>query len=95
MLDVLVQRLDESDHRLGEAIDRRIEKREFEFDKLASRLETISPLKTLARGYCLTMDSKDGSIISRISQVRIGQRIETQLSDGRIISQIEKIQHSE
>ncbi|MFM8213111.1 MAG: exodeoxyribonuclease VII large subunit, partial [Pirellula sp.] len=80
MLDVLVQKLDESDHRLSESIDRRIEKRQFEFDKLASRLEAISPLKTLARGYCLTTDSKDGSIVSKASQVRVGQRIETQLS---------------
>ncbi|MBU6387988.1 MAG: exodeoxyribonuclease VII large subunit [Planctomycetes bacterium] len=91
MLDVLVQKLDENDHRLGEAIDRRIEKRQFEFDKLASRLETISPLKTLARGYCLTMDTKDGSILSQTSQVRLGQRIETQLSDGSILSLVEKI----
>ncbi|MFM7976485.1 MAG: exodeoxyribonuclease VII large subunit, partial [Pirellula sp.] len=91
MLDVLVQKLDESDHRLGEAIDRRIEKRQFEFDKLASRLEAISPLKTLARGYCLTTDSKDGSIVSKASQVRVGQRIETQLSEGRITSVVEKI----
>ncbi len=91
MLDVLVQKLDENDHRLGEAIDRRIEKRQFEFDKLASRLDTISPLKTLARGYCLTMDTKDGSILSQTSQVRVGQRIETQLSDGSILSLVEKI----
>ncbi|MFM7931408.1 MAG: exodeoxyribonuclease VII large subunit, partial [Pirellula sp.] len=91
MLDVLVQKLDESDHRLSESIDRRIEKRQFEFDKLASRLEAISPLKTLARGYCLTTDSKDGSIVSKASQVRVGQRIETQLSEGRITSVVEKI----
>lgn len=91
MLDVLVQKLDESHHRLGESIDRRIEKRQFEFDKLASRLEAISPLKTLARGYCLTTDSKDGSIVSKASQVRVGQRIETQLSEGRITSVVEKI----
>jgi len=95
MLDVLVQKLDENDHRLGEAIDRRIEKRQFEFDKLASRLDTISPLKTLARGYCLATDSKDGSIVSKTSQVRVGQRIETQLSDGRITSVVEKINPSQ
>ncbi|MCE2810476.1 MAG: exodeoxyribonuclease VII large subunit [Planctomycetaceae bacterium] len=94
MLDVLVQKLDENDHRLGEAIDRRIEKRQFEFDKLASRLDTISPLKTLARGYCLAMDAKDGSIISQVSQAKVGQRLETQLSDGLLISLIEKISPS-
>ncbi len=94
MLDVLVQKLDESGHRLSEAIDRRIEKRQFEFDKLASRLDTISPLKTLARGYCLAMDAKDGSIISQVSQAKVGQRLETQLSDGLLISLIEKISPS-
>lgn len=95
MLDVLVQKLDENDHRLREGIDRQIEKKHFEFDKLASRLETISPLKTLARGYSLTMDTKDGEIISRTSGVQVGKRIETQLADGRIISLVEQIHPSD
>ena len=91
MLDSLVQRLDEIDYRLTEGIDRQTEKRQFEFDKLASRLETISPLKTLARGYSLAMDIQHGVVLSRVEQTRPGQRIETRVSDGSWISIVEEI----
>lgn len=91
MLDSLVQRLDEIDYRLTEGIDRQAEKRQFEFDKLASRLETISPLKTLARGYSLAMDVQHGVVLSRVEQTRVGQRIETRVSDGSWISIVEEI----
>jgi exonuclease VII large subunit len=41
------------------------------------------------------MDTKDGEIISRTSGVQVGERIETQLADGRIISLVEQIHPSD
>jgi exodeoxyribonuclease VII large subunit len=95
MLDVSVQKLDEIDYRLTQGIDRLIEKRQFEFDKLASRLEAISPLKTLARGYSLAIETNQGSIISGVDQVKPGDRLETRVSDGSIFSQIERVVRKE
>jgi exodeoxyribonuclease VII large subunit len=95
MLDVSVQKLDEIDYRLTQGIDRLIEKRQFEFDKLASRLEAISPLKTLARGYSLAIETHQGSIISGVDQVKPGDRLETRVSDGSIFSQIERVVRKE
>jgi exodeoxyribonuclease VII large subunit len=92
MLDVLVQKLDEIDHRLSENVDRQNEKRQYAFDKLASRLEAMSPLKTLARGYSLAMDAAQGGIISRVEQVQVGDKIQTRVSDGTLISVIDQIQ---
>jgi exodeoxyribonuclease VII large subunit len=94
-LDVSVQKLDEIDYRLTQGIDRLIEKRQFEFDKLASRLEAISPLKTLARGYSLAIETNQGSIISGVDQVKPGDRLETRVSDGSIFSQIERVVRKE
>jgi len=95
MLDVSVQKLDEIDYRLTQGIDRLIEKRQFEFDKLASRLEAISPLKTLARGYSLAIETNQGSIISGVDQVKPGDRLEIRVSDGSIFSQIERVVRKE
>jgi exodeoxyribonuclease VII large subunit len=92
MLDSSIQRLDEIDYRLTESLDRQLEKREFEFEKIASQLETISPLKTLARGYSLTMDAQKGAILSRVEQVHVGQRTETRVENGKWTSIIERIE---
>lgn len=94
MLDVLTQKIDEVDYRLTEGVDRQLEKRQHEFDKIASRLEAISPLKTLARGYSLAIDNKTGAIVSRIGQAQVGQQLETRMSDGSVISRIEEIKPS-
>lgn len=92
MLDSSIQRLDEIDYRLTESLDRQLEKREFEFAKIASQLETISPLKTLARGYSLTMDAQKGAILSRVEQVHVGKRTETRVENGKWTSIIERIE---
>jgi exodeoxyribonuclease VII large subunit len=95
MLDSSVQRLDEVDYRLTESLDRQIEKREFEFEKIASRLDAISPLKTLARGYSLTMDPQQGTILSRVEQVHVGLRTETRVENGNWMSIVERIERTE
>jgi len=95
MLEVLTQKIDEVEYRLNESLDRQIEKRKHQFEKTASRLEAISPLKTLARGYSLAIEPKRGAIISSIAQVKNGQQMETRLSDGSLISRIEEIKQSE
>jgi exodeoxyribonuclease VII large subunit len=95
MLDSSVQRLDEVDYRLTESLDRQIEKRKFEFEKIASRLDAISPLKTLARGYSLTMDPQQGTILSRVEQVHVGLRTETRVENGNWTSIVERIEAAE
>ena len=52
------------------------------FAELSAKLDTLSPLKILARGYSVT--KKDGHIINSISQVNPNDKIEVVLSDGNI-----------
>lgn len=54
----------------------------------ARTLNTISPLKTLERGYSITLDSKGSPIIS-IKQLKVDDTIETRLFNGSIISHVE------
>ena len=49
----------------------------------AARLEDLSPIKTLARGYSVTRD-ENGKIVSSIDQTQIGQRVIVSLVDGRL-----------
>ena len=48
--------------------------------ELVTKLDSISPLKTLIRGYSLT--EKDGQIIKRVSQIDKGDIITIKFSDG-------------
>ncbi len=55
------------------------------------RLETVSPLATLSRGYSMTKDKK-GSLIRTSSTIDIGDTITTQLGKGTLFSQVTKVE---
>ena len=56
-----------------------------------SRLEALSPVKVLARGYSVSSLLPSKMVIKSIKDVRAGDRMQTRLKDGQIISNIEKI----
>ena len=45
-----------------------------------TKLDTLNPLKTLIRGYCLA--ERDGKIIKSVKDVNVGDKIELKFSDG-------------
>lgn len=55
--------------------------------ELAARLQAISPIQVLARGYSVTLD-ENGRPILNAAQVEEGTLIETQLAQGRLQSQV-------
>jgi exodeoxyribonuclease VII large subunit len=56
-----------------------------------SRLEALSPLKTLARGFSVSRRQKDERLIRSIDDVTPGEGMETILQDGRLLSVIETV----
>jgi exodeoxyribonuclease VII large subunit len=58
---------------------------------LAATLDTLSPLKSLARGYSITKSKKDGSLIKSIHAVSVGDRLEISLTDGRLGCTVDSI----
>jgi exodeoxyribonuclease VII large subunit len=63
-----------------------VERKKSLLEILAKRLEALSPLAILNRGYSLTLRLKDGAVLKENKQVQTGEEIETRLSKGRIIS---------
>lgn len=57
---------------------------------LTEKLNIVSPLATLDRGYSITSSKKKG-VISSIKSLKVGEKILTQLSDGKIETVVEKI----
>ncbi len=54
----------------------------------ARALETVSPLATLQRGYSITQAGENGAVVTDSRQVTSGDRLETRLAHGRIISTV-------
>ena len=71
------------------ALGRRIETARQRLESAVGRLEGLSPLKVLARGYSLTRRLDDLSVVRRPDQVVAGDWVLTQVSGGRVISRVE------
>jgi len=58
---------------------------------LCGKLDSLSPLKVLARGYSITQNQQNLTIRS-IKDVNVGEHIKTRLTDGNIISQVIRLE---
>jgi exodeoxyribonuclease VII large subunit len=82
--------LDDWHERLQRAVRRRVEQLHQQLQARAERLESLSPLNVLARGYSLTRKEDDTLMLHDAGQVRPGQRIVTRLQHGQITSRVEE-----
>lgn len=58
---------------------------------LTARLDGVSPLATLGRGYSITRTPR-GEVISNAAQVSAGDSLVTTLAQGRLQVRVEKIE---
>lgn len=84
----LARGLDELSARATRALANRASRARDRLAALAGKLDSLSPLQVLARGYSLTQREPDGALVTEASQVRPGDRIRTRLQHGELISQI-------
>ena len=49
--------------------------------KAITKLDTLSPLKTLTRGYCLT--ESDGKVITKAEELKTGMEVDLRFQDGK------------
>ena len=84
------RRLDELDARLIRSLRHRRLLAQTRLDAMASRLESLSPLAVLARGYSVTKRLDDQSIVRRADQLTPGERIRTVLASGTVTSTVDK-----
>jgi exodeoxyribonuclease VII large subunit len=58
---------------------------------LAARLEAISPLEVLARGYSVIQSMPDGRLLTDAAQVRSGDQIDCRLAKGTIRGTVSEV----
>ena len=60
----------------------RINKKRLELSKIATKIDTLSPMKVIARGYCTT--EKDGKIVKKMSSLEKGDILSIKYIDGKV-----------
>ena len=82
-LDMLVKSIENS-------ISQKVTKARADSVKLIAKLDALSPLKTLSRGYIIA--EKDGKIVSNIDETNVDDILELRLKNGKLKTKvIEKI----
>jgi exodeoxyribonuclease VII large subunit len=76
------QRLDGVTAALERNMARRLEQLRSRQVLAAARLEAISPLATLGRGYAIVRQ-EDGRVVRRVAQVHTGERLDVHVADGQ------------
>src|SRR3954447_12906840 len=85
------RRLDELTVHGNAAVRRLLREHEGRLAMMAGKIESLSPLAVLARGYTITQDARTGEVIRAASRLRIGQSIVTLFGEGSAISKVESI----
>jgi exodeoxyribonuclease VII large subunit len=83
------RRLDEWMERLERAMRQQIGRASESLRAQTARLESLSPLNVLGRGYSVTRRQADLAVLHNPDQVRPGDLVETWVQHGRIISRVE------
>jgi exodeoxyribonuclease VII large subunit len=76
------QRLDDLDRAAHTSVAHRLALGRERLNGLLSRLSSLNPQATLARGYAVVRRGDDGRVVSRRDQVSPGDRLSVQVSDG-------------
>ena len=85
----LRQRLDDMSSRLAPAGERALAVKRDRIAAYAGRLESLSPLKVLERGYSVTL-RPDARVVRSIDEIQEGEVLSTRVRDGVISSRVEK-----
>ncbi len=88
LLETPTQRLDDLHESLDNKLDVVIQSRTEQLERVSQVLDAISPLKTLARGYSVTLDAESDKVVMSVEHVKSGQQIRTKLSDGEFVSKV-------
>lgn len=83
------QRLADLEDRMGRIMERRVTAGRHRLALLAGRLQSLSPLEQISRGYGFITDG-GGKRLESVSQVKPGDRITVQVRDGRAVARVEE-----
>lgn len=85
------QRQAELARRLSQAMERRLKERAWRLSSLAERLDDLSPLRTLGRGYAIVSRS-GGEVVRDTAVLTPGERVRLRFAQGQAAARIEEVE---
>ncbi len=85
------QKIDELGKDIAIRIDHLVKMRSENFRSLTGKLETLSPLAILNRGYSITTKLENGMIVKDAASLKKSDSVETRLGKGKFKSRVEEI----
>lgn len=85
------QRIDDLIKDISLRINHTVDMSGEKFGRLTSRLEALSPLSILNRGYSITKRLPEGTVLKDAGMLKNGDRVETKLGVGKFRSRVESI----
>lgn len=82
--------LDHLAEKLQSAFFAKTDKSKSKFETLTAKLDALSPLKIMSRGYLLA-ENKEGKMIKSISTVSVGENLKLKLCDGSVYCTVNSI----
>jgi exodeoxyribonuclease VII large subunit len=82
-LGPLRDRIGRAEERMERSVDRRVERRRQHLGALAGKLDALSPLAVLGRGYAVALDGA-GHVLRRVADLPTGKDFTLRVSDGPV-----------
>lgn len=92
---ILEQQLDDLIESMQRNISHIVDIKSEKFNTIIGKLEALSPLAILSRGYSITLHIPKGKVLKDTKGLKRGDVIETRLARGRLISEVKQIQKEE
>ena len=86
--------LEYSRERLSSASQRLMQAKREQFVRLTAKLDAMSPLKVLSRGYSVVR-TEDGSVLRRAADAQPGDKIQIDLRQGSLLAEVSQILEAE
>jgi exodeoxyribonuclease VII large subunit len=85
------RQLDDAERSLVDSVRRRVDLARERWIGVAGPLDSLSPLKSLARGYALLTRDEEATLIRSIREVEVGRSLRMMLVDGTLRARVEEV----
>ncbi|KIH76456.1 Exodeoxyribonuclease VII large subunit [Geoalkalibacter ferrihydriticus] len=77
--------------RLQRGLSQHLRRRHEQLAAAAARLDALSPLAVLARGYAIVLREKDGRAVRDAAQVAVGEAVRVRLGQGQLNARVTEV----
>lgn len=89
------QRLDELLARAGRSLKHRLAMERRRLEGWSGKLESLSPLQVLSRGYSVTQRADDGTLVTDARALSVGDLLRTRFANGEVLTNVVETRNSE